>query len=139
MATRKKKAPARRRSAAPRRSPAQQVQRLEFVVEHDSDASPEDYLFQDPDYREEDQARLDAFNRGDWHMVGVRAQVEVLVAGTVQTIRTPGVWAVESDSDKSYFSELAWQEHAELLAILADMGIQKNRVPKAAEGRWVER
>jgi len=129
----KKRAKTRRQSAAPR------VENLEFVVEADEDANPEDYLFQDPEYREQDQERLDAFNRGDWRMVGVRAEVEITIAGTVQTIRTPGVWAVESDSGQSYFNDLGTQEYAELLAILAEIGIPKNRVPKASTGRWVER
>ena len=129
----KKRAKTRRQSAAPR------VENLEFVVEADEDANPEDYLFQDPEYREQDQERLDAFNRGYWRMVGVRAEVEVTIAGTVQTIRTPGVWAVESDSGQSYFNDLGTQEYAELLAILAEIGIPKNRVPKASTGRWVER
>jgi hypothetical protein len=129
----KKRARTRRQSAAPR------VENLKFVVEADPGSTPEDYLFQDPEYKEQDQERLDAFNRGDWSMVGVRAEVEVAIAGTVQTIRTPGVWAVESDSSQSYFNELGTQEYAELLVILAEMGIPKNRVPKASTGRWVER
>jgi|HubBroStandDraft_1064217.scaffolds.fasta_scaffold53842_3 hypothetical protein len=128
-----------KRATTKRRSTAPKVQDLVFVVADDPESSPEDYLFQDPDYREQDQERLDAWKNGDWRMVGVYAEVEVVVAGTTQTIRTPGVWAVESDSDRSHFKDLGEQEHGELVAILAEMGIPKNRVPKASEGRWVER
>ena len=39
-------------------------------LEHDDcDADPRDYLFQDEAYRDADQARLDAWLRGDWRMI----------------------------------------------------------------------
>lgn len=34
---------------------------IDIVVTYDEDAHPRDYLLQDPDYREQDQARLDAW------------------------------------------------------------------------------
>jgi hypothetical protein len=47
---------------------------FEMVVQDDPDSHPNTYLFQDPRYREEDQARLDAWRSGHWSFVGVRAK-----------------------------------------------------------------
>jgi hypothetical protein len=47
---------------------------IEMVTQHDADAHPHDYLFQDPDYWQEDQARLKAWQNDEWHFVGIRAR-----------------------------------------------------------------
>lgn len=61
-------------------------------------------------YKEQDRARLAAYNKGDWHMVGVCAEAEVKVVrpghGTVYTLRSAGLWNIESDSDQKYFDEV---------------------------------
>ncbi len=52
-----------------------------------------------PDSPEQDYQRMEAYNRGDWHMVGIRAVAEVVTAsGTIQTLRSGGLWGIESDS-----------------------------------------
>ena len=45
---------------------------IEMLSSCDQDADPRDYLFQDPDYREQDQARLEAWRNDEWHFLGVR-------------------------------------------------------------------
>ena len=51
---------------------------IEMVTTHDQVATQLDYLFQDPEYREQDDARLKAWRNDKWHFVGIRAK------GTIQ-------------------------------------------------------
>lgn len=92
----------------------------------DTDASPEEYLFQDPDYHDEDQARLDAWRAGDWEMLGIRVIAHILVVrsgtGTMYTITSAGLWGIESDSGEAYFAEVEADERAGVLADLAMFG-----------------
>jgi hypothetical protein len=81
-------------------------------------------------YAAQDAERLDAFNRGDWIMVGVRLRATVDLApdddGRISTIEitTPGLWGVESDSGENYFREIAADETAYLRDDLAAIGIE---------------
>lgn len=76
------------------------------IVSHDGDASPHDYLFQDADYREQDQARLDAWNSDEWHFIGIQAEARCMLVrngvGTFYEMKSAGLWAIESDSDSEY-------------------------------------
>jgi len=91
----------------------------------DEDFDPNDYLFQDEEYRDQDQARLDAFNRGEWYGLGIRARAHVRRIengrGTYFSIDSPGLWGIESDSDLSYFDEVYQEEIAELKTMLSAM------------------
>ena len=99
---------------------------FERLLIDDPDSSPADYLFQDEDYREQDQARLDAFHAGEWNMLGVRAVAHVQIVrdghGTMFSIESPGVWGVESDSGDEYLNSLYEEEKAELMANLKTLG-----------------
>ena len=50
---------------------------IEMLTTCDPDSDPRDYLFQDPDYREQDQARLDAWRNDEWHFLGIRAKATI--------------------------------------------------------------
>jgi len=50
---------------------------IEKLTTYDQDAHPLDYLFQDPDYREQDEARLKAWRNNDWHFLGIRAKATI--------------------------------------------------------------
>jgi hypothetical protein len=78
--------------------------------------------------------RLVAYERGDWVMIGIYVEAEIIVGGTVQKIRTPGLWNTESDLDKSYKREIAGEEYEELKSILGDLDIHK--VPPLSSARW---
>jgi hypothetical protein len=47
---------------------------IEMVTTYDPDAQPLDYLFQDPQYREADDARLNSWRNDEWHFVGIPRQ-----------------------------------------------------------------
>ena len=98
---------------------------FERITFDDSDASPLDYLFQDEAYRTEDQERLDAFKRGEWHFIGIRCAATVTLANeqgtsaTSYTLESAGRWGIESDSSESYLSEVFEDEKAMLIADIA--------------------
>ena len=73
-------------------------------------------------YAQQDAARLAAFHAGDWHLEGCYAVASVTVDGTRQTIRTPGLWGIESDSGEEYRREVEEEERAALLGILSALG-----------------
>ena len=86
-------------------------------------------------YRKQDQERLATY--GDrWVMVGLWIEVHVNVGGTIQVIRTPGLWGIESDSKESYFRSIARDEYAQLKDILKQMGIRS--VPPLSSAEWVD-
>lgn len=91
----------------------------------DETADPNDTLFQDPAYKAEDQARLDAYNRGDWYFVGIRAVATIWIikanVGTSYTLRSAGIWGMESDSSEDYFNETYEDEKATLLGDIKAM------------------
>jgi hypothetical protein len=70
----------------------------------------------------EDEKRLaDYGNR--WSYVGIRAEVDVVIAGTVQTLQSGGLWGIEDDSSEDYFQEVATEETSALLDVLKAVGI----------------
>jgi hypothetical protein len=82
---------------------------------------------EDPDTSYLDQAefseRREAYERGAFEFVGVRAKATLNIAGTIQTIFSPGLWGIESDSDDAYFDEVYADERDVLRDILAEIGI----------------
>ena len=50
-----------------------------MITIYDQDADPREYLFQDPDYREQDEARLKAWRNNEWHFVGIRARATIKI------------------------------------------------------------
>ena len=82
-----------------------------------------------------DRKRLAEFENGDWHMVGVIAVAELNVDGTVQEIRSGGVWGVESDANKAHLASHAKEEYDDLVAQLRILGVKK--IPAFKSARWV--
>jgi hypothetical protein len=87
---------------------------------------PRDYLFQDEEYREEDQARLDAWKNDEWHGIGIRARADILIVrngvGTTHTLTSAGLWGIESDSGEEYLSEVFEEEKAALREDIKALG-----------------
>ena len=97
---------------------------VEIVSDNDPDTS---YLYQhDPDFSE----RREAYERGDFHFVGVQACAEIRFKtpqGGYQggpIVRSPGRWGIESDSGEDYFTEIGEEEQHELADMLAALGIK---------------
>jgi hypothetical protein len=84
-----------------------------------------------PNSPEEDYARAEDYNRGGWCMTGVYAVAEVVIGGTIQRIRSGGLWGVESDSDNEYFAEIGREQLSELAEQLAALGFSRKAINAA--------
>lgn len=80
-------------------------------------------------YLAQDRARVEAYDRGEWHFIGVRARAHVEVRRgkniTCYTIDSAGLWGIESDSDDSYLEEVFREEAAQLEADIKALGEAK--------------
>lgn len=81
-------------------------------------------------YRQYDQERLDAYNRDEWSLIGIRAQVEIAIplresgVCVIQEIISPGLWGIESDSDAAYLDDVYAQECDILTDMLTALGYE---------------
>jgi hypothetical protein len=101
---------------------------IDMVETFDPEAHPLDYLFQDPDYREQDKARLAAWRNEEWHFLGIRARATIKIphgpnpeCWITAELLSPGLWAIESDSGASYFQEVYEEEREILIRMLASL------------------
>jgi hypothetical protein len=107
------------------------------TVEHIFDESPDlSYLtqdYKDPSIsareaarmRAADKVRLDQYNRGLWHMVGVAVKIRRQTAsnwadGGLEVGRA-SVWGIESDSGADYFAEVERDMVSEAFAEVAKL------------------
>jgi hypothetical protein len=79
-----------------------------------------------------DYRRMEALNAGQWCFIGIIAKAEVVSEqGICQTIRSGGLWGIESDSDKEYLDSVAKDELCELGKELESLGMGKRAVEYA--------
>lgn len=78
----------------------------------------------DPEYLEQDYKRAEAYNKGDWYVIGIYAEAVLIINGTQQRIRTAGLWGIESDSGDDYFAEVGQEELYTLGGILKSIGVE---------------
>lgn len=126
MAARKRVVDGARKRQAP------QLHSVKVLVLHDEDPDLS-YLDQD-DFED----RRDAFERGDFSFVGVRAEAEVAIGGIIQTLTSGGLWGIESDSGEEYIEEVAGQEWGELRKVLLDVGVPTSQLPQKVDPKWIE-
>jgi hypothetical protein len=124
---------ARRRVVeAPARRSRPALERIRVVVEPDPDPDIS-YLEQD-----EFKERLRAYKRDEFGFVGVRAEADVIIEGTVQTLTSAGLWGIESDSERSYLEEVAAEEYRSLRDVLKAVGVATADLPQEADKGWIE-
>ena len=99
---------------------------IDMVVENDPDSHPNDILFQDPHYRQQDEDRLEAWRNDEWRFVGVRAKATIKIPYGINSecwIRTrlfsPGLWGIESDSGGPYLQQV-YREERDILVDMLD-------------------
>jgi hypothetical protein len=75
----------------------------------------------------DDESRHDAFHEGMWHMIGIQASATFLIPlgghYVTQTVTSPGLWGIESDSDEEYFDQVFADECANLTDMLQALGV----------------
>lgn len=125
MATRRRVVDAARKRSAP------EIQEIRVLVLHDEDP---DTSWMDDD---ENEDRRQEYERGNFTFVGVVAEADLTVEGTTQTIRSGGIWGVESD-DKEYIESVADDEYADLRKILKTMGVATSELPNKLEKRQIK-
>jgi hypothetical protein len=93
----------------------------------------------DLQYIEQDYARCEAYNCGHWCALGIVAKAEVRFTprGPIQTLRSGGLWGVESDSDSDYLVQVEQEELDDLRSQLEAVGFGKRAIEYAF--RKVER
>lgn len=88
-------------------------------------------------YIEQDYARCESYNRGDWHYMGIAAVAKVglsLDGGktfTTEKIRSGGLWGIESDSDRTYVRSVEDEELDDLKRLLAVCGFGRSVIARA--------
>ena len=95
----------------------------------------------DPEYLEQDYKRMCDYNNSQWWMVGVQAiaKVQFTDNGPSQSIKSGGLWGVESDSSKEYFAELEVEQLMELRDELIAAGFDTNEVSEYTGDLILER
>ncbi len=89
-----------------------------------------------PESPKQDFERMESLNDGQWCFVGIIAKAVIVSAqGVTQTIRSGGLWGIESDSDKSYLEEIARDELFNLRAELEAFGFGKRAIDYAFKNR----
>ncbi len=75
----------------------------------------------------DDDRRLAAFHDGTWHMIGIQAAATFLIPlgghFVMQTMSSPGLWGIESDSGEAYLDEVFTKECQNLADMLAAVGV----------------
>lgn len=86
----------------------------------------------DNEYIEQDYRRMEALARGDWCYFGIVAKAEVrLTTDVLQTIRSGGLWGVESDSRDEYLGSVEREELADLRRQLVAIGCTNRQIDHA--------
>ena len=124
--------PRRRVVEAPPRRPPVELRALRVVVEEDPDP--------DVSYLEQDgfDERLAAYRNGEFSIVGVRAEADVFIEETEQTLTSSGLWGVESDLDEGELIESAQAEWEALRNVLKAVGVSTSELPLDAQREWIE-
>jgi hypothetical protein len=103
------------------------------VVEADTDPDAS-YL----DARELSERR-ESFRRGEFEFLRVRAEAEVLIEGSVQTLTSPGLSSIESDLDAQDVDQVVGEEWSALRGVLKAVGVPTKQLPLEVERSWVTR
>ena len=81
-----------------------------------------------PDSVRQDYERMEAYNRGEWSMLGIYAVAEVSysIGGKcrrIERFQSGGLWGIESDSGQGYIEEVEQDELADLKTHLERFGV----------------
>ena len=82
-------------------------------------------------YGLQDYKRMEGLNNGDWNFIGIIAKAEIITeSGTLQTIRSCGLWGIESDAG-SYLDEVGKEELENLRGELTALGFGRRAIDYA--------
>ncbi len=82
-------------------------------------------------YGKQDFEQMEGLNNNDWCFLGIIAKAKIRTAnGTSQTIRSAGLWGIESNSG-DYLEEVGKEQLEELRAELESLGFKKRAIDYA--------
>jgi len=82
-------------------------------------------------YGKQDFKRMTGLNNQSWYYVGIVAKAEIkTTTGTIQTIRSGGLWGIESDAG-DYLEQVAQEQLTELRAELTALNFGKRAIDHA--------
>lgn len=85
------------------------------------DETPEDR----EKYARQDFERMEAYHRGDWWTVEIYVEADVTMPGDgPRTLKSGGIWEIESDSGEGYIRETAGDEIVDLRTALVTLGVE---------------
>lgn len=90
----------------------------QIIIRREPDIDPDPSFLYQKDLWEEFKDRREAYERGDFGFIGIYAVTEFVVKGTVQTLRSAGLWGIEDDSSEGYLQEIEREEIANLQEIV---------------------
>jgi hypothetical protein len=88
-------------------------------------------------YVRQDYEHMESLNRGDWGFMGIHAEAEIQIGcflgttGVIQTIRSGGLWGIESDSCESDLKSTEQEELAALRQELRAIGFSTRAISTA--------
>lgn len=94
------------------------------------------------DYRKyamQDYKRMESLNSGDWNFIGIRCVATIDVNGEDLEIESPGLWGVESDSDRECIAEIIDHELSGLRAQLLEFGFSEDEIQFPSPSELAER
>ena len=83
-------------------------------------------------YKQLNKDRLESYGNS-WVHIGIYATAEINAAGTIQEIRSAGLWGIESDSDQEYLKQTELEQLEELKDQLKEFGFSKADLNKIKE------
>jgi len=112
----------------------------EFPIEHDlSDSRTYNYFNADNvenmKQAKQNYKRMIDYNNNHWWMIGIKAEAEI-ATGTkgwqlLNTIKSGGLWGIETDCDDSHIKEIENEQLDELKDVLRKLGFSKLQIEKA--------
>lgn len=82
-------------------------------------------------YGMQDYERMEGLCRGDWQFVGIHAEAKIRTkSGMLQTIRSGGLWGIESDCDDA-IREVAQEQIDDLRDELCSFNFGKRKIDTA--------
>lgn len=86
-----------------------------------------------PDSPKQDFERMESFNAYKWHLLGIRAKAVIMNPATsvIQTISSPGIYGVESDSGDEYINYINNEEIENLCIELRGLNFSRRQISRA--------
>lgn len=84
------------------------------------------------EYAKKDYKRMEDYNDGLWHMIGIVAKADILVPSgndswISQTISSSGLWGIESDSSEEYLKEIGKEQLGDLKGYLKSLSVDLSK------------